>query len=203
MLVTLIAAMVVFAVLGAVMIGMFGTAALSQASGNNSMKAYYLAESGFRYAASRYIAVNLGSEAANETARDSSAGNRAARQNVFPGPGRRRIPDRRLPLLLQGRGGPPSATSSRTRVTGGFPLEGTELQQRQLGPGQEIRRQHPVRADLRASACTPMPATTRSGSGRQFGRHHWDNTIAVGATVTPSAFPTGRPSRPLTATGTV
>jgi len=71
MLVTLIAAMVVFAALGAVMISMFGTAALSQAAGNYSQRAYYLAESGFRYAASRYIAVDLGSEAANETARET------------------------------------------------------------------------------------------------------------------------------------
>lgn len=71
MLVTLIAALVVFSALGALMIGMFGTSALSQVAGNNAMKAYYLAESGFRYAASRYIAVDLGSEAANETARDT------------------------------------------------------------------------------------------------------------------------------------
>ena len=70
-LVTLIAAMVVFAALGAVMIGMFGTSALSQVAGNNTLKAYYLAESGFRYAASRYIAVDMGSEAANETARET------------------------------------------------------------------------------------------------------------------------------------
>src|SRR5512137_897668 len=55
MLVTMIAAMVTFAALGAVMIGMFGTSALSQASGNNSQRAYYLAESGFRYAASEYV----------------------------------------------------------------------------------------------------------------------------------------------------
>ncbi len=34
------------------------------------MRAYYLAESGFRYAASRYIAVDMGSEAANETERN-------------------------------------------------------------------------------------------------------------------------------------
>jgi len=71
MLVTLIAAMVVFAALGAVMISMFGTAAMSQAAGNYSQRAYYLAESGFRYAASRYIAIDLGSEAANETARET------------------------------------------------------------------------------------------------------------------------------------
>ena len=73
-LVTLIAAMVVFAALGAVMIGMFGTSALSQVAGNNTLKAYYLAESGFRYAASRYIAVDMGSEAANDTARDTLMG---------------------------------------------------------------------------------------------------------------------------------
>ena len=70
MLVTLIAAMVAFSALGAVMIGMFGTSALSQVAGNNSMKAYYLAESGFRYAASRYIAVDLGTEPANEIERN-------------------------------------------------------------------------------------------------------------------------------------
>ncbi len=55
MLVTLIATMVVFSTLGAIMVGMFGTSALSQASGNNSMRAYYLAESGLRYAASEYV----------------------------------------------------------------------------------------------------------------------------------------------------
>ncbi len=69
MLVTLIAAMVVFAALGAVMIGMFGTSALSQVAGNSAMKAYYLAESGFRYAASEYIAGT--SETLRETAIES------------------------------------------------------------------------------------------------------------------------------------
>jgi len=71
MLVTLIAAMVVFAALGAVMIGMFGTSALSQVAGNNTLKAYYLAESGFRYAASSYINVSGANEAAREIARDN------------------------------------------------------------------------------------------------------------------------------------
>jgi prepilin-type N-terminal cleavage/methylation domain-containing protein len=66
MLITLIAAMVVFSVLGATMIAMFGTAALSQVSGNNSLRAYYLAESGFRYAAGAYI------NAANEDARETA-----------------------------------------------------------------------------------------------------------------------------------
>ncbi len=96
MLVTLIAAMVVFAALGAVMIGMFGASALSQAAGNNSQRAYYLAESGFRYAASRYIAVDLGSQTANETAREtllesemhgktfSLGGDGAFRLDVYP-----------------------------------------------------------------------------------------------------------------------
>ena len=85
MLVTLIAAMVVFAGLGAVMIGMFGTAALSQASGNNSQEAYYLAESGFRYAASSYITVSGANEATRETARDNLLETELHGQNVFPG----------------------------------------------------------------------------------------------------------------------
>ena len=103
MLVTLIAAMVVFAALGAVMIGMFGTSALSQVAGNSAMKAYYLAESGFRYAASRYIAVNLGSETANETARDSLLETELHGKTFSLRTGRRPIPDSILSLLLQGR----------------------------------------------------------------------------------------------------
>ena len=64
-LVTLIAAMVVFSALSAVMISMFGSASLGQAASNNVMRAYYLAESGFRYAASVYV--NAADENARET----------------------------------------------------------------------------------------------------------------------------------------
>ena len=90
MLVTLIAAMVVFAALGVVMIAMFGTASLSQSAGNYSMRAYYLAESGFRYAASEYVS------AANEDARETlmanlhgtsnalSSGDGAFQLSIFP-----------------------------------------------------------------------------------------------------------------------
>ena len=63
-LVTLIAAMVVFSALTAVMLSMFGSASLGQAASNNVMRAYYLAESGFRYAASEYV------NAADETTRE-------------------------------------------------------------------------------------------------------------------------------------
>jgi prepilin-type N-terminal cleavage/methylation domain-containing protein len=70
MLVTLIAAMVVFSALGAVMIGMFGTSALSQVSGNNSLRAYYLAESGLRYAAGTYVNAIGASEAARDDERN-------------------------------------------------------------------------------------------------------------------------------------
>ena len=100
MLVTLIAAMVVFAALGAVMIGMFGTSALSQVAGNNSMKAYYLAESGFRYAASRYIAVDQGSETANETARETLLENEL-HGKTFSLAGDGVFRHRRLSVLLQ------------------------------------------------------------------------------------------------------
>ncbi|HTZ41442.1 MAG TPA: prepilin-type N-terminal cleavage/methylation domain-containing protein [Syntrophales bacterium] len=64
-LVTLIAAMVVFSSLGAIMLSLFSSSAMSQVAGNNTMRAYYLAESGFRYAASRYVS------AADDTARDA------------------------------------------------------------------------------------------------------------------------------------
>ena len=70
MLVTLIATMVVFSALGAIMVGMFGTSALSQVSGNNSLRAYYLAESGFRYAASAYVNVAGADAPTREIARD-------------------------------------------------------------------------------------------------------------------------------------
>ena len=64
-LVTVIAAIVVFATLSAAMLAMFTSSSLSQVAGNNSMKAYYLAESGLRYAASVYV--NQPDEASRDT----------------------------------------------------------------------------------------------------------------------------------------
>jgi hypothetical protein len=64
-LLALIAALVIFSTLSAVMISMFGASAMGQAASNNIMRAYYLAESGFRYAASLYV--NAADESARET----------------------------------------------------------------------------------------------------------------------------------------
>jgi Tfp pilus assembly protein PilX len=62
----LIAAMVVMATLGAAMVPMFSASYMNQAGADQGRKAYFLAESGFRYAASQFL--NASSEAAKQTA---------------------------------------------------------------------------------------------------------------------------------------
>jgi len=54
-LIGLIVTMMIFAALGAGMVTMTGTSTSSQVTANTTSKAYYLAESGFRYAASQYL----------------------------------------------------------------------------------------------------------------------------------------------------
>ncbi len=54
-LIGLIVTMMIFAALGAGMVSMTGTSTFSQVTANTTSKAYYLAESGFRYAASVYL----------------------------------------------------------------------------------------------------------------------------------------------------
>ena len=54
-LVGLVVTMLLFAALGAGMVSMTGTSSTSQVVGNTAVRAYYIAESGFRYAASRYL----------------------------------------------------------------------------------------------------------------------------------------------------
>jgi len=54
-LIGLIVTMMIFAALGAGMVAMTGTSTSSQVTANTTSKAYYLAESGFRYAASVYL----------------------------------------------------------------------------------------------------------------------------------------------------
>jgi prepilin-type N-terminal cleavage/methylation domain-containing protein len=54
-LIGLIVTMMIFAALGAGMVAMTGTSTSSQVTSNTTSKAYYLAESGFRYAASVYL----------------------------------------------------------------------------------------------------------------------------------------------------
>ena len=54
-LVGLVVTLLVFAALGAGMVSLIGTSSTSQVTGNTAVRAYYIAESGFRYAASRYL----------------------------------------------------------------------------------------------------------------------------------------------------
>ena len=55
MLVGLVVILLLFAALGAGMVSLIGTSSTSQVTGNTAVRAYYIAESGFRYAASRYL----------------------------------------------------------------------------------------------------------------------------------------------------
>ncbi len=64
-LIGLIAAMVVMATLGAAMVPMFSASYMNQAGSDHGRKAYFLAESGFRYAAGQYLAAD--NAAAGET----------------------------------------------------------------------------------------------------------------------------------------
>ena len=54
-LVALVVILLLFAALGAGMVSLIGTSSTSQVAGNTAIRAYYVAESGFRYAASRYL----------------------------------------------------------------------------------------------------------------------------------------------------
>jgi len=65
-LIGLIGTMVVMAVLGAAMLSIFSASYMNQAFADQGRKTYFLAESGFRYAASQFL--NAGTEAAKETA---------------------------------------------------------------------------------------------------------------------------------------
>ncbi len=53
-LVGLVIAIIIFALMGAAMLSLTSTSALNQVWANSSSRAYYLAESGFRYAKTGY-----------------------------------------------------------------------------------------------------------------------------------------------------
>ncbi len=71
-LIGLIVTIVIFAALGTAMLSLFTTSTFSQIGGNSSMRAYYLAESGYRYAAVEYR--NSGSESAKDDKLESLHG---------------------------------------------------------------------------------------------------------------------------------
>ena len=55
-LIGLVITIVVFAIVGAVILSMYGAADLTQVGSNNATRAYYLAESGYRYATGEFLA---------------------------------------------------------------------------------------------------------------------------------------------------
>ena len=56
-LIGLVITIVVFAAIGAVVLSMYGAADLTQVGSNNATRAYYLAESGYRYATGKFLAM--------------------------------------------------------------------------------------------------------------------------------------------------
>jgi prepilin-type N-terminal cleavage/methylation domain-containing protein len=186
MLVTLIAAMVVFAALGAVMIGMFGSSALNQVAGNNSQRAYYLAESGFRYAASRYIAVDLGSEAANETARETLMESELHGKtfSLAPGDGAFRLDAYPYYYKVMEI---PSSNQLRTKVPGGFPLDGSSYNN---GSWVQVRK---TDGSILYVQISDVSTHTNSGYNEvrfsTFSGGNWDSTIGVGSMVSPVSVP--------------
>ena len=186
MLVTLIAALVVFSALGAVMIGMFGTSSLSQVAGNNAMKAYYLAESGFRYAASRYIAVDLGSEAANEAAREALLENELhAKTFSLGGDGAFRLDV--YPYYYKSTQAP-SGNELTTKVPGGLPIPGIDFN---WGSWVKVQRPDNVITYNRISGVSTLePNTVRFYQIDAAGNIlSWGSAYGVGSVITPVCIP--------------
>jgi hypothetical protein len=182
-LLTLIAVMVVFSALSAVMITMFGSTSLGQATGSNVMRAYYLAESGFRYAASTYI------NAADETARENLmlamhnqeytlSGNEGKfRLSVYP------YYARSTQL--------PNGNELTTKLSGGFPVpEGDFVS----GSWVKVQRPDGVVTYNRISHVSSQePNTLRfyqiSAAGSPGSPLVWGDSYGTGSLITPVCLP--------------
>jgi prepilin-type N-terminal cleavage/methylation domain-containing protein len=182
-LVTLIAAMVVFAALGAVMIGMFGTSALSQVAGNNTLKAYYLAESGFRYAASEYI------NASGDTARETQMAAMHNKTNTLAG-GDGKFDLAIYPYYYNVKRAP-SGIHLDTSVSGGLLFNSGDFMNGSWVQLQRFDGTVSYEKIWGASVITdtdgkPIVQFTRmSGTGTA----DWDSAIPVGTKVTPMCVP--------------
>ncbi|HQL91237.1 MAG TPA: type II secretion system protein [Syntrophales bacterium] len=185
-LVTLIAALVVFSALGALMIGMFGTSVLSQVAGNNAMKAYYLAESGFRYAASRYIAVDLGNETANEAARESLLENELhGKTFTLSGDGAFRLDV--YPYYYKSTQAP-SGNELTTKVFGGLPIPGIDFN---WGSWVKVQRPDNVVTYNRISGVSTLEPNTIRFYQIDAGGNilSWDSAYGAGSAITPVCIP--------------
>jgi prepilin-type N-terminal cleavage/methylation domain-containing protein len=184
MLVTLIATIVVFSALGAIMIGMFGTSALSQVSGNTSMRAYYLAESGLRYAASEYV------NASGDTARETQmAAMHNQEYNLSGSDGKFRLTI--YPYYYNVKRSP-SGIYLDTSVSGGFSFNSSDYKN-----GSWVQLQRPD-GTVSYEKIWGASLITDSTDGRtivQFTRMvgsataNWDTGIPVGTKVTPACVP--------------
>jgi prepilin-type N-terminal cleavage/methylation domain-containing protein len=183
MLVTLIATMVLFSTLGALMIGMFGTSALSQASGNISTRAYYLAESGFRYAASSYVNVSGADELTRDTTRDNLLVNELHGKtfSLNSGYGQFRIDV--YPYYYKVVEAP-TTNMLKTRVPGGLPIPALELAKYDNAWVKVTKTDGNILfAQISSASMNPVSGFTEvrfyilSGS--------WDTAIDVNSVVTP------------------
>ncbi len=183
MLVTLIAVMVVFSALGAVMIGMFGTSALSQVAGNNSMKAYYLAESGFRYAASEYI------NASGDTARETQMAAMHNKTNTLAG-GDGKFDLAIYPYYYNVKRAP-SGIHLDTSVSGGLLfnsgdfMNGSWVQLQRFDGTVSYEKIWGASLITDTDGKTIVQFTRMSGTGTA----DWDSAIPVGTKVTPMCVP--------------
>jgi prepilin-type N-terminal cleavage/methylation domain-containing protein len=117
-LIVLIVTMVIMAALGAAMITMFSASYSNQIYTDQGRKTYYLAESGFRYAASQFL--NAGNEAARLTAM-TAMNNKTC--NLLDGAGS--FMTRVYPYWFKSQAAAAGATTLATQVYGTIPGEFT------------------------------------------------------------------------------
>lgn len=115
-LIALIVTMVVIATLGAAMLPMFSASYMNQVYADQGRKAYFLAESGFRYAASQFL--NAGNEAARLTAM-TAMNNKTC--NLLSGAGS--FTTRVYPYWFKSQAAAAGATTLPTQVYGTIPTE--------------------------------------------------------------------------------
>lgn len=117
-LIGLIITMVIISTLGAAMLPMFSASYMNQVYADQGRKTYYLAESGFRYAASQFL--NAGSEAARLTAM-TSMNNKTC--NLLSNAGS--FTTRVYPYWFKSQAASAGATTLATQVYGTIPTEFT------------------------------------------------------------------------------
>ena len=117
-LIVLIVTMVIMATLGAAMMTMFSASYSNQVYTDQGRKTYFLAESGFRYAASQFL--NAGNEAARQTAM-TAMNNKTC--NLLSGAGS--FTTRVYPYWFKSQAAAAGATTLTTQVYGTIPTEFT------------------------------------------------------------------------------